>query len=313
MKLILSGSIAIDRIMVYPGKFIDVIQPDKLHVLSISLLLEELQETRGGVAANIAYSLALLGEKPVLYGSVGDNARGYMDDLAGMGIDTSLVHYSEKPTAAFTVMTDQTDCQIGGFYSGAMGDAASLSVERFKDDDILMVVSPHDPVQMARQVAECKQLGKRLFYDVGQQASNIGADDIRSGIEAAELLIVNDYEMGVLEQKTGWSAADIKSKVKVCVVTLGEQGCVVSTAGKEEKISAAKVGKVVDPTGAGDAFRAGFLYGYIRNYKPTVCAQLGAVTAVYAVEHKGTQGHSFTLPEIQNRYQASYGQKWPQS
>src|SRR5258708_187229 len=187
MQLLLTGSIAIDRIMVFPGRFSDVIQPDKLHILSISVLVNELKETRGGTSANIAYTLALLAEKPILLGSVGSSARSYMKNLAKMGIDTQYIHYSKLPTAAFTVMTDQANCQIGGFYPGAMGDAASLKIAQFAEDDVFVVVSPHDPQQMAQQVAESHKLKKRLFYDVSQQISNISAADLRAGVEATEL------------------------------------------------------------------------------------------------------------------------------
>lgn len=306
MKIVLTGSIAIDRIMVFPGKFEEVIQPDKLHVLSLSVLLEKLQDTPGGIAANIAYTLALLGEKPILYGSVGEAARGYMEALAAQGVDTSLVHYSSLPTATFTVMTDQNDCQVGGFYPGAMGDASSLSFKPWEKEDVLLVVSPHDPHQMALQVREATQFQKRLFYDVGQQASNISGADIKAGIEAAELLIVNDYEMGVLEQKTGWTQAEIVNKVTLCVVTLGEKGCQLLSPSGEETVAAVPVTKVIDPTGAGDAFRGGFLYGYLRNWPAIQCARLGAVTAAYAVEQAGTQSHHFTQADVAQRYQAVY-------
>lgn len=306
MNIILSGSLAIDRIMNFKGRFAELIQPDKLHVLSLSILLDNLRETRGGVAGNIAYNLALLGEKPVLLGSVGEGARLYMEDLGRMGVDVSAVHYSELPTATFTVMTDQDDCQVGGFYPGAMGDASSLSMLPYAQSNPLVVVSPHDPSQMARQVDECKKNSLRLFYDVGQQANNIDGEDIKAGIEAAELLIVNDYEMGVLEKKTGWSQAEILSKVKTVIVTLGEKGCTVFVNAQQTKVGAIQAKKVVDPTGAGDAFRAGFLYGYVRGWEPVVCAELGATVAVYAVETAGTQEHRFTLVEVEARYRTTF-------
>jgi adenosine kinase len=306
MKILLSGSIALDRIMNFPGKYADVIQADKLHVLSVSVLLKELKDTRGGVAANIAYTLALLGEKPILYGSVGENAREYMNTLKKMGVDVGHVHYSKLPTATFTVLTDEVDCQVGGFYPGAMSDAAELTIERFKKDDVFVVVAPHDPTQMAKQVAECAALGKRLFYDVGQQAANISGEDIRAGIMSAELLIVNDYEMTLLAKKTGWSEAQIQQMMKVCVVTLGDKGCAIYHEGKEQRVPAVKVGNVVDPTGAGDAFRAGFLYGYVRDWSLEKCAQWGGVAAMYAIEKHGTQEHHFTMKEFEVKYTQTF-------
>ncbi|MEP7166914.1 MAG: carbohydrate kinase family protein [Candidatus Woesebacteria bacterium] len=307
MKLILTGSIAIDRIMSYDGRYADVIQPDKLHVLSLSVLLSQMRETRGGVAANIAYTLALLGEKPLLYGSVGQNGLEYMDSLKDMGIDTSKVHFSILPTAAFNVITDKANCQVGGFYPGAMSDAKSLRIEPFKNDTVFVVISPHDPAQMAFQVKECKKLKKRMCYDIGQQASNVSGKDIQAGIEACELLIVNDYEMGVLTEKTGWSQEKIVAMVKTVVVTLGEKGSLVWSEGRRHSVSALKVKKVVDPTGAGDAFRSGFLYGYIQDVDPVICAKLGATAAAFAVEVQGTQAHHFTKTQFRTRYQKQFG------
>lgn len=306
MEIILTGSVAIDRIMSFKGKFADLIQPDKLHVLSISILLDELKDTRGGIAANIAYNLALLGDHPVLLGSVGKDGAGYMQRLAELGVQTDQVHYSQQPTATFTVMTDMADCQVGGFYPGAMSDAESLSLSHALSD-AFVVISPHDPTAMRRQVAECRERNMRMFYDVGQQVTNIPAEDIKAGIEAAELLIVNDYELGVIAEKTGWSEAEIKQKVTVCIVTLGEKGCeIYQGAGEGITVLAARISKLADPTGAGDAFRAGFLYGYTRNWDVAQAAQLGAVVAAYAVEHHGTQEHFFTPQEIEQRYNSNY-------
>ncbi|HEX7017514.1 MAG TPA: carbohydrate kinase family protein [Patescibacteria group bacterium] len=309
--LVLTGSVAVDRIMIYPGSFAEVIQPDKLHVLSLSLLLNELKETRGGVAANIAYSLALLGEKPSLLASVGENARHYMADLAELGVQTDTVYYSHLPTATFTVMTDTHNCQIGGFYPGAMSDAQSLSLHDLSPADTLVVISPHDPTQMAVQVQQCAAAKRRLFYDVGQQINNISADDIRAGVAATELLIINDYEYEVLQQKTGWTEQELLQKVKTIVVTLGEKGSIIKTgSGREKtkntKVPAVKIKKVIDPTGAGDAFRAGFLYGYVREWDLERCAQLGSVAASFVVEKHGAQEHTFTRKDIEKRYTATY-------
>jgi len=308
MQIILSGSIAIDRIMVFKGRFTDVIQPDKLKVLSVSLLLDELRETDGGVAANIVYSLGQLGEQPVLLGSVGENGHQYMAKLKSLGVDIHHVHYSSKPTASFSVMTDLDNCQVGGFYPGAMSDAASLTLQPWFGTDALVVVSPHDPDQMRAQVAECQANKLRLFYDVGQQANNVSAEDIKAGIEAAEVMIVNDYEMGVITSKTGWSQAEIIQKLKVCVVTLGENGCVVYCKGQEHQQAAARVQTVVDPTGAGDAFRAGFIHGYVRGWEPLKCARLGAIVACFAIEQPGTQSHRFTIEDVKKRYLEAFNE-----
>lgn len=299
MRLILTGSIAVDRILNFPGKYADVIQPDKLHVLSLSVLVDNLVNTRGGIAANIAYNLSLLGEKPVLFGSVGHDAKSYMADLKKLGINTSFLHYSEKPTASFTVMTDMADCQVGGFYPGAMGDAASLTLEQFDPKKDFIVISPHDPKTMAKQVKEAKKKKFRYFYDIGQQVSNVPDEDVKNGINGAELLIVNDYEMGVVEKKTGLSLTEIIKNVPIVVITLGEKGSAYFDHGQKAKIKAVPVKKLVDPTGAGDAYRGGFLYGYIRNWPIEKCVQLGSIVATYAIAKHGTQEHTFTKTDVE--------------
>lgn len=308
MRLILTGSIAVDRILNFPGKYADVIQPDKLHVLSLSVLVDNLTDTRGGIAANIAYNLALLGEKPVLLGSVGNDAKMYMDDLKSKGIDTSYLHFSKKNTASFTVMTDQADCQVGGFYPGAMGDASSLTLKPFDPKNDFIVISSHDPATMAKQVAECKKRKFRYFYDVGQQVSNVVADDVKAGIDGAELLIVNDYEMGVVQQKTGLTLDQIVQKIPVVVITLGEKGSMYFEKGKQSTVQAVPVKKVLDPTGAGDAYRAGFLFGYMRDWSIERCVQLGSIVATFAIQKHGTQEHVFTKEEIEKLAQTNYKQ-----
>lgn len=308
MKIVLCGSFAVDRIMTFDGRFKEMIQPDKLHVLSLSIILNNLKDTPGGTGANIGYSLALMGEQPVLLCAVGPNTKDYEERLAGLGIDMSRVHHSQKPTASFTVMTDLDNCQVGGFYPGALADSEPLTLSQFKDEETFVVVSSTDPSQMRSNVAECKELGLRLFYDVSQQVSNSPVEDLKAGIETAELLIVNDYELTVLAQRTGQSEQAIKDQVKVCVITLGAEGSEIYRDGTSvSKIKAAKPKAVADPTGAGDAFRAGFLYGYVRGWELPVCAQLGSITAVYAIEKLGTQEHTFTPEELLARYQENYG------
>lgn len=307
MRLILTGSVAIDRILNFSGKYADVIAPNKLHVLSLSVLVDNLVDTRGGIAANIAYNLALLGEKPVLFGSVGHDAKGYMSDLEKLGIDISHLHFSTKPTASFTVMTDSADCQVGGFYPGAMGDANSLNLKAFDPARDFIVISPHDPKAMAMQVAEAQERGFHYFYDIGQQVSNVPDKDVSQGIKKASLLIVNDYEMGVIQQKTKLTQSQIVNMVPVVVVTLGEKGSIVFDHGKKTEVKAVAVKKVVDPTGAGDAYRGGFLYGYVRSMSMVECAKLGSVVATFAIAKHGTQEHVFDRGSIEKMMKKHYG------
>jgi adenosine kinase len=309
-RLIVCGSIALDRIMDFSGRYRDLIRPDKLHVLSLSVLLDKMEETPGGVAANIAHSIAQLGERPVLLGSVGPDAFAYMKELKAAGIDTAHVHTSQLPTASFNVMTDSEDNQIGGFYPGAMSDSKSLSLKPWSGQDVLVCVSAHDPAAMRAQVRECEQYGLRLVYDPGQQVNNSPAEDLKAGVEAAEVLIANDYELGALCEKTGLNADDIKAKVPVVVTTLGKDGSVIEGAKvkKPIKVAACAPAKTADPTGAGDAYRAGFLYGYLRQWHLLECGQLGSAAASYIIERHGTQAR-LSKKDITERYSKTFNQE----
>jgi adenosine kinase len=307
--VLLCGSLSIDQIMAFDGLYKDLIQPDKLHVLSISTLLTSLRRTFGGVAGNIGYALSLLGEHPIVYGSIHKDEKEYITKLEEHGADTSHIHYSSLPTAMFNVLTDKAGCQVGGFYVGAMGDAKTLTISRFRNSDIIVVVSPHDPVQMVRQIEECSKYNKRLFFDVGQQILALSKEEIIKGIVAAELMIVNDYEFDMIMKKCNLTKKEILHHLDLCVITRGSYGADIyeKESGIHPKhIHAVKIKNVLDPTGAGDAFRGGFLYGYVRGLQSTFCVELGCVVASYAVETHGTQEYSFTWKQLQMRYKKTY-------
>lgn len=298
--------------MNFNGSYSGLIEPSKLDTLSVSVLVESLKVSQGGVAANISQSLAQLGETPILMGSVGQDAARYIEDLGKQGISTESVHFSQLPTASFNVLTDSQGNQVGGFYPGAMGDAESLSFKPWvgQDEDIIICISAHDPVAMRRQVQECKDNQLRLLYDVGQQVSNIPASDLQAGIDAAEVLIINDYELGVLIQKTGYSLEELQAKLPVLITTHGEKGSVVSgnRLGESINIGSAKPAEIADPTGAGDAYRAGFLYGYLRQWDVRKCGQLGAVVASFVLEKQGTQVDLDRL-SIAARYKETFNEE----
>lgn len=310
-NIILSGSISIDRIMNFSGHYKDMIQPDKLHVLSLSILVDKLTNSRGGTAANIAYNLALLGEKPILLGSVGDDAKSYIQDLQSMGIDTQYVHTSELPTPTFTVMTDLDNNQIGGFYPGAMSDISNLSLSHWYKTKSLVVISANDPLGMDQLVSECIKHNLDYAYDVGQQVTNISVAQLKLGISRAKILFVNDYEHGSILARTGYSERQLREQIPVIVTTLGEGGTKITGSSLKKPILVKSISKinVVDPTGAGDAYRSGFLYGYKRGYDLEVCAQLGSLTAIYAIETHGTQNHTFDFAEIEQKLYSNYGTK----
>jgi adenosine kinase len=311
--IVISGSIAIDRIMNFSGRYSDHIKTEKLDSLSISIFLNSMQDAYGGVGANIAYTLALLGEEPLLVGSVGKDALLYMEKLAHDGVNITHVFESTLPTAAFNVITDADQNQVGGFYPGAMFDSGSLTFAPWRQSNPIVVVAPHDPKAMKRQVQECVDWKLRLCYDIGQQVSNLPGNEMRIGVEAAEILILNDYEITVLTQKTGLSLEKIKKTVPIVVTTLGKRGSLIEGAKISEAVhvGVVKADQVADPTGAGDAFRSGFLYGYARNWPLKACAQLGACCGTYAVETVGTQSHTFSPSELTKRYESAFNEPLP--
>jgi adenosine kinase len=308
-QIVVSGSIAIDRIMNFSGRYRDLIQTDKLHALSLSVLLEELEDSLGGVGANVVTNLALLGEKPVLLGSVGDDAKDYVKQLDELGVDVSHIHVSKLGTASFNVMTDSEDSQVGGFYQGAMADADSLSFKPWHGKDVIAMIGAHNPAAMNRQVEECKKYDLRLVYDPGQQVSDSSVD-LKAGVMAAEVVFVNDYELSALCQQVDMSPRELAAQVPVLVTTLGRHGSVIEGKNVPSPINAdaAKPDNVVDATGAGDAYCAGFLYGYIRNWDLKTCGQLGSTVASFIVELHGTQ-REFSKHDITNRYLQAFKEK----
>lgn len=307
--IVVTGSIAIDRIMGFSGSYADHLYPEKLDEVSVSIFLDNLADTHGGVAANIAYTLALLDHEPYLLGSVGPDGLLYMENLARCGVNITHVHESDLPTASFNVITDRDQNQVGGFYPGAMFDSSTLSLKSWAKTDSIVVIAPHDPGAMRIQVAECHTYGLTYCYDIGQQVSNAPAEDMKLGVEAAEILILNDYELAVLCSKIGLSDAEIKSTVPIVITTFGPNGSRIEGAriGAPINIGVAQPTAVIDPTGAGDAYRAGLLYGYARNWQIEDCAQLGAVCASFAIETFGTQTHAPSPSDIAERYAQAFG------
>lgn len=311
--IVLTGSIAIDRIMSFGGSYADHLHAEHLDSVSVSIFLDSMQDTHGGVAANIAYTLSLLGNEPYLLGSVGPDGLMYMEQLARRGINIGHMHESILPTASFSVITDKDQNQIGGFYPGAMFDSDTLSLAPWRGQDPLVVISPHDPKAMRRQVAEAVDMGFSVCYDIGQQVSNAPAEDILAGIAAAEILILNDYELNVLSKRTNMDVADIRAQVPVVITTFGPEGSHIDGASVQNpfSIGVATPTGVTDPTGAGDAYRAGLCYGYAHGWSFQESAQLGATCASFAVETLGTQTHTFDHSTLTERYQLAFGAQPP--
>lgn len=311
-KIILCGSIAIDRVMSFKGKYRNLILQDKVNNISISVFLEKLQDSHGGVGGNIAYTLALLGENPILLASVGFDGKEYIEKLKKAGVETRFVHYSNQNTASFNVITDSDNCQIGGFFPGAMFDSDTLSLKKWKNKNVLVVISPHDPKSMLRQTEECRQFKLRFCYDIGQQVVNTPSSQLAKCVNGCEILILNEYELEIFCQKIKKTADDLKKLIPVVVTTLGEKGSIIEgkmLSGRKIRIPSVKPIRISDPTGAGDAYRGGFFFGYVRGWKLEQCGKVAAVTATYALENYGTQKHEFTLNQFIQRYETSYGEK----
>jgi len=307
-KIVVCGSIAIDRIMNFTGRYRDIIQPDKLHVLSVSTLLDKLEDSRGGVGANITSSLALLGEKPILLGSVGKDAEYYMESLKELGVNTEYLHYSDLPTASFNVITDSEDNQIGGFFEGAMSDSDSLTLAPWINQNVLVVIAADNPAAMNLHVSEARANNIRFAYDPGQQV-NESKVLIDSGIDSAEIVFANDYEMSLICKRLNSTVDQLNQRIPVLVTTLGKSGSIINgnKVDRQIEIGIAKT-EPVDPTGAGDAYRAGFLYAYTRNRDLKTCGQLGSTVASFIIERHGTQ-QSFSVSAVKDRYLQTFNEE----
>jgi adenosine kinase len=309
MRVIVTGSIAFDYVMVFPGHFQDHILPEKMHILSVSFLVDSMKRLRGGTAPNIAYNLALLNQRPEVVGTVGEDFAEYRAWLDSKGVITDGIKVIEGDfTASCFINTDLKHNQITAFYPGAMRYASTLSLQDAglsKDD--LVLIAPNDPAAMAGHAKECTELGIPYLYDPSMQAPRMTAQELEAGFQGAKILTGNDYEFGMMSEKLGISEAELRQRVPITVVTRGEAGAIITVEGEEYQIPPASPTAVVDPTGAGDAYRAGFVTGMARGFSWPVVGRLGALTAVYAIEQAGTQHHSYTIPEFVARYRANFG------
>jgi len=310
LTIVITGSIAYDYIMTFPGRFVEHILPEKLHVLSVSFLVDTMQRRRGGCAPNIAYSLALLGERPVVMGTAGQDFGPYREWLESNGVDTSAVKIiPEVFTASFFANTDLKQNQIASFYTGAMAHARTLSFHDFAESVDVAIISPNDPEAMDKYPRECRELGIPYIYDPSQQIVRTSGELLREGLVGADILIVNDYEYEMLKDRTGMSDDEIRGSVKrAVIVTQGAEGTAIWAGGEEIKIPAAPVEQIVDPTGVGDAFRSGLIKGLALGLPWAACGRIGSVAAVYVLGTKGPQAHSYTLSEFVERYVTAFGE-----
>lgn len=307
MDILLSGSVAYDYLMTFPGLFHEQILPERLQNISLSFLVDSMTRQRGGIAPNIAYTLALLGEKPRLFATVGEDFSDYRAWLEKFGVDTEFARVVPgKFTASFFATTDRVSAQIASFYPGAMADAATMSLKEVAKCPDLVVISPTDPSAMMKHAAECRELGISYLYDPSQQVLRLEGEEIIRDMDGAHFLFCNDYEFGLISKKTGLDLQGMLKKVDVIVVTKGAEGAVIYADGKEVIVPVVPEERIVDPTGVGDAFRGGFLAAYAHGWDWTLCGQVGSLAAVYVLEQNGTQNHYYTRQEFVERFRKHY-------
>ena len=308
MKIIVSGSLAYDRIMDFPGHFSEHILPEKIHVLNVCFQVNGVKEKFGGTAGNIAYALTLMGEEPEISATIGHDYHRYFAWLAKNGIATENIKIIEDEfTAGAYITTDRADNQITGFNPGAMKYSSSLDFDRLNPKETLVIVSPGNLEDMLNYPRACKASGIEYIFDPGQSLPMLEAQDLIQAIDGSRILISNDYELDLIMDKTGLRKDALLRRAGAIIVTLGALGSKVSTPQAEICIPAVKPKKVEDPTGAGDAYRGGLLSGLSRGKNIEQSARMGSVCASFAVECYGTQEYKFSPKEFNERFKECYG------
>jgi len=315
-RVVVTGSVAFDYLMRFPGRFVEHLIPDRLKRLSVSFLVDQMRRVPGGCGPNIAYGLALLGERPYLLATAGHDAAEYRDALAAAGVDVAgLVLDPELFTASFFVSTDEDQNQIASFYTGAMARARELSIREHGGGTpaALVIVSPNDPEAMKRYADECRRLGIPFLYDPSQQVARLTGEELLEGMRGAEILIVNDYELGIIAQKTALGIEALEERVPVLVTTHGADGSTISVdTGSGRRVrhavpAATLEREAEDPTGVGDAYRAGLVRGIRLALPWEVAGRMGSVAAVFGLEAMGPQPPRYSAADFRARYERNFG------
>jgi adenosine kinase len=308
MKIVISGSLAYDRIMDFPGNFSDHILPEKIHVLNVCFQVNGMKEKFGGTAGNIAYALRLMGERPFISATIGHDYHRYFDWLEKNGISSEMIQIvKDEFTASAYITTDQSDNQITGFNPGAMRHSSRLDFDLLDPKETLVIVSPGNLEDMVNYPRLCRERGIEYLFDPGQSLPMLGGKELVGAIEGCRILICNDYELDLILSKTGLNRRGVLGLARTLIVTLGELGSRVFTQLEEWSIPVVPPRTVEDPTGAGDSYRGGLISGLVRGMAIEYCARLGSVCASFAVECYGTQDYGFSLEEFKERFTRCYG------
>jgi adenosine kinase len=307
MKIVITGSIAFDYLMHFPGRFTDSLLADQLHNVSLSFLVDTLKRQRGGTAPNIAYTMGLLGGRPLVMATAGHDFGDYRSWLEQHGVDASaIIEIADEFTASFFVNTDVEQNQIASFYTGAMAHAATLSFKQFAPHADLAIISPNAPDAMSKYADECRELGIPFIYDPSQQAARFNGEQLLHGLEGCAMLSVNEYEYQLIQEKTGLNETQIMDRIGALLVTKAKDGARLVADGAEFSIPSVPPTQMVDPTGAGDAFRAGLMRSMELGLSWDVAGRVGALAATYVLENLGTQAHFYTPTQFVARYRQHF-------
>ena len=303
MKIVITGSIAFDYLMSFPGRFKDMIVADQLENISLSFLVDSMKRQRGGNAPNIAYTIALLGGQPTIMATAGRDFADYRKWLEKQGIDTSaIVEMKDDFTASFFVNTDLDQNQIASFYTGAMAHANKLSFSKNAPDAQFAIISPNDPTAMRSYIKECKTLNIPYIYDPSQQTVRLSGEELYEGLDGCFMLTVNEYEYHLIQERTGHTSAEIHERIGGLLITKGSDGADLWVDGQFWHIPSVPPQRIVEPTGAGDAFRAAMMRGMELGLPWDIAGRMGALAATYVLENVGTQNHHFTVTEFKERF-----------
>jgi len=309
MRTLICGSIAYDNIMVFPDHFKNHILPEKIHVLNVAFLVPEMRREYGGCAGNIAYNLKMLGGEPIMMATVGDDIQPYLERLEQLGLDRSnVLHVKDTFTAQAFITTDLDDNQITAFHPGAMNFSHLNSVND-ADAIKLGIIAPDGRDGMLQHATEFHQAGIPFIFDPGQGLPMYNGEELTAFIDQADYVAVNDYEGQLLQERTGLTLEAIAKKTKALIVTLGAQGSIIYTDGKQIDIPCVKPQEIVDPTGCGDAYRAGLLYGIVNDMDWQTTGQLGSLMGAIKIAQRGGQNHQFTRDNIDQLYFENFGSR----